>query len=82
LYCYAVAPELTRMLLALLQRPPPVGRRLAVVATTSSPKACAALGLSAAFHATVAVPALSRDEAENVLAVTGGALQVECRCWT
>lgn len=58
-------------LLALLARAPPPGRRLAVVATTSSPEAIKALGLDTVFHADVRVPALTRVEAENVLAATG-----------
>ena len=65
------ASETLRTLRALLRRPPPPGRRLAVVATTSSPRAMRLLGLRGAFHAEVEVPALSRVEAENVLAASG-----------
>ena len=60
-----------RALRALLRRPPPPGRRLAVVATTSSPETMRALGVADAFHTHIPVPALSRVEAEHVLAATG-----------
>jgi len=42
-----------------------------VVATTSSPRALDALGLSSAFHASVEVPALSPVEVVNVLRACG-----------
>jgi vesicle-fusing ATPase len=60
-----------RSLRALLRRPPPRGRNLAVVATSSSPETLRALGVSDAFHAHISVPALSRVEAEKVLAASG-----------
>jgi vesicle-fusing ATPase len=63
--------SMVRSLRALLRRPPPAGRRLAVVATTSSPETMRALGVADAFHTHVPVPALSRVEAEKVLAATG-----------
>ena len=42
-----------------------------MVATTSSPETMRALGVADAFHTHVPVPALSRVEAEKVLAATG-----------
>ena len=42
-----------------------------MVATTSSPRALDALGLSSAFHASVEVPALSPVEVVNVLRACG-----------
>ena len=63
--------SMVRSLRALLRRPPPPGRRLAVVATTSSPETMRALGVADAFHTHIPVPALSRVEAERVLAATG-----------
>jgi vesicle-fusing ATPase len=63
--------SMVRSLRALLRRPPPPGRRLAVVATTSSPETMRALGVADAFHTHIPVPALSRVEAEHVLAATG-----------
>ena len=58
--------EAAKTLLSLLQRPPPPGRKLCVVATTSSPRACAALGVSAAFHARVGIPSLTHAEVVEV----------------
>ena len=62
---------MVRNLRALLRKPPPSGRRLAIVATTSSPETMRALGVADAFHTHIAVPALSRVEAEHVLAASG-----------
>jgi vesicle-fusing ATPase len=49
-------------LLVLLRRPPPHGRRMLVLGTSSNPDAMDALGISAAFGATVQVPPLEGTE--------------------
>jgi len=62
---------MVRNLRALLRKPPGDGHRLAIVATTSSPETMRALGVTDAFHTHVSVPALTRVEAEKVLAASG-----------
>jgi vesicle-fusing ATPase len=55
------------VLLVLVKRQPPAGKKLLVIGTTSSGEVLESMGLSEAFNVTLHVPSLRSEEIVKVL---------------